>query len=48
MNLLKLENAIDRCLKEINARDTITIPLGTASGYVIAENLLANKFSAIT
>ena len=45
MNLLKLENAIDRCLKEINARDTITIPLGTASGYVIAENLLARRDS---
>ena len=45
MNLLKLENAIDKCLKEINARDTITIPLGTASGYVIAENLLARRDS---
>ena len=45
MNLLKLENAIDRCLKEISVRGTITIPLGTASGYVIAENLSARRES---
>ena len=45
MSLLKLENAIGRCLKEINVRGTINIPLGTASGYVIAENLSALRDS---
>ncbi|GIS07645.1 MAG: hypothetical protein CM15mP111_2600 [Hyphomicrobiales bacterium] len=36
MNLLKLENAIDRSLKRL-MRGYVTIPLGTASGYVILK-----------
>ena len=45
MKLLKLENAIASCLKDIKSNKIINIPLDSANGYVIAENLSARRNS---
>ncbi len=45
MRLLKLETAIASCLRDIKPKKKINIPLASACGYVIAENLSSRRDS---
>ncbi len=45
MKLLKLENAISSCLKDIKPKKIINTPLGSARGHVIAVKLSARRNS---
>ena len=45
MKLLKLETAIASCLRDIKPKKKINIPLASACGHVIAENLCSRRDS---